>query len=208
MNLPGYHNEQQYILDNPTDQLIPIRRKVFKQIGDSIFLLDSPLPGPIVQKDIAIDIKEQRQKSINHSFTLSITGEFIYCFRCEFLTYYSTGDVIFIKNGKWNPNKVSQTKMYLYQGRTIVSILDNNLIKVSSPFDSNYNSSMRSGYLTMDSNNSKINWKCGIGSITFKKNLVIGNNTSFLTQIKQGDRLFLLNSKDISDSIHLTSTNK
>ena len=43
---------------------------------------------------------------------------------------------------------------------------------------------MRSGYLTMDTDNYKVDWKCGLGTISFKKNLVIGAHSSFIAQLK------------------------
>ncbi len=150
-------------------------------VGENIFLIDFPLPGPIAQVEAGLNLKDPTKKTIYHSFTLNVSGEYIYCFRCEFLTYYSTGDIIFIKNGKANQATFTESP---YQGRIIVSIFDNNLLKVSSPFDQNYNSSMRSGYLTIDSENSKVKWKSGIGSISFKKNLVIGKNTQFKSEVK------------------------
>lgn len=87
----------QYLKDNPNAKTIPIERKIIKVISKHIVLLESPFPLPRTQSSYEISIiKQKTRNDIEHSFNLMIYGDYVYCFRCEFLVYYNTGDSLFV----------------------------------------------------------------------------------------------------------------
>jgi hypothetical protein len=87
----------EYLKKHPTASKVPIQRRIIKLINKHLVLLDSPFPLPTMQSNVTFNvIKQKTQSDIEHSFNLYVYGDYIYCFRCEFLNYYSVGDSFFI----------------------------------------------------------------------------------------------------------------
>jgi hypothetical protein len=100
------HDLQSYLKNNPGATDIPVQRKIIKLVNKHLVLLDSQFPIPKIQQSVNLNlIKQKKGSEINHSFTLNIYEDYVYCFKCEFLTHYSIGDsliiVIAIKLEKW-----------------------------------------------------------------------------------------------------------
>jgi len=123
-----------------------------------------------------------------------ISGEYVYCAGCGFVTKYSPGDYLFVKDSKaenYNDNINNIT----YKSRIITEILDDCLLKVNSDYnfeniiDNNINYYFTKVSITQyeffNSDNGKIEWFSGNGSLIVKNNkIVIGVNTHFLYQVK------------------------
>lgn len=64
---------------------------------------------------------------------------------------------------------------------------------MNKPFGKFYQlSSLRSSYSVIDSFNKTYRWKGGSGYIKSYKNLIFGFKTNFNIEVKEGDRIFML----------------
>jgi hypothetical protein len=98
VKIDQYNHELQSFLKNNTDAtIVPIQRKIIKLVNKHILLLDSPFPLSKIQQNVVFNlIKQKKGSEINHSFTLNIYDDYVYCYKCEFLTHYSIGDSLVI----------------------------------------------------------------------------------------------------------------
>lgn len=89
---------EEYIMENPNDNMIPIKRKIIRLINKHLVFFDNPFPYPTYQYNFNFNVIREKRKEINYSNNLLIYGDMIYCSKCEFLLYYSLGDTISIVN--------------------------------------------------------------------------------------------------------------
>lgn len=88
---------EDYLKEYPEATKIPLQRKMLKLVNKHLIILDGPFPIPKTTNQVNVNLIKQRiTDEITTSFTLNVYGEYIYCFRCEFLTHYSVGDSLFI----------------------------------------------------------------------------------------------------------------
>ncbi len=88
----------EYMQLNPDAKKIPIQRKILKLINNHLVLLENPFPSnKIFYDNVKLRvIKEKNPNQIDHLYSLLVYGEYVYCFRCEFLVFYNVGDSLFI----------------------------------------------------------------------------------------------------------------
>jgi hypothetical protein len=208
--IDSYHKDLKSYLDkNPGAQKIPVQRRILKHINKHLILLDSEFPFPKTQNDVNLNlIKLKKTAEIEHAFNLLIYDDFIYCHKCEFLVYYSIGDSIIVRNGRFSESMRSIFKDNIYESRRIINIYDNNLLQVEKLFTKDFiGPQIRNNYIAMNSDNKTIRWKGAKGYIQFAKgNIITGLNTNFLS-VSKGDIIFMLDSSRINDNHHNTSTN-
>jgi hypothetical protein len=85
-----------YLKENPEATIIRVSRRILKQINKHTLLIDSPFPYPTFSEKMEINLIKQKTSEIENSFSLTVYGDYVFCYRCEFLTYYSPGDTLFI----------------------------------------------------------------------------------------------------------------
>lgn len=89
-------NIDNYIKSFPDAKTIKISRKVVFVLNRGFFLLDNPFPIDFSTTDFEIQPRAISKKIARHKGVLLIKGNFVYCFRCNFLLFYSEGDSLFI----------------------------------------------------------------------------------------------------------------
>ncbi len=85
---------EEYIIENPNEDMIPIRRKIIKLINKHLVFFDTPFPYPTYEYNFNYNIIREKRKEMNNNDNLLVYGDMIYCQKCEFLLYYSIGDSI------------------------------------------------------------------------------------------------------------------
>lgn len=92
-----YLNLSEFINKNPENKTVKIKRKIVKRITNNLVLLDSPFPyDTSAYEEFLVPIKPKKQETKNHSFHLLVLDDYIYCNKCDFLSFFSVGDSLFI----------------------------------------------------------------------------------------------------------------
>jgi hypothetical protein len=87
----------EFIASNPNANKVPIDRKIVKLVNKNLVILDGAFPSSKFSTDFSLVlINQKKTNELNISFNLMVYGEYVYCFRCEFLTYYKVGDSLLI----------------------------------------------------------------------------------------------------------------
>lgn len=89
---------EEYLRFHPEANKIPLQRKILKFIDNHLVLLENPFPtDKIFYDNVKLTvIKEKNPKQVDNSHSLIVYGDYVYCFKCEFLIYYNVGDSLFI----------------------------------------------------------------------------------------------------------------
>lgn len=92
-----FANLKEYLEKNMNNKTVIYKRRIVKRITRNLVLLDSPFPYPTSSyKEFLSPIKSKEIETKSHSFHLIIFDDYIYCYKCEFLTFYEIGDSLFI----------------------------------------------------------------------------------------------------------------
>lgn len=221
---------EDYLITYPDRTVIPVERRILKLINKHLVVLDLPMPTSGFSTKFGLTYGGERKSSeINTSFNLNVFGEYIFCYRCEFMTYYNPGDYLFIKNGLYSDSMKLSFKGTSYKSRRILKIYDNQLLKVEKKFPKDFQGAvLRNNFFVFEYLNSlneqiererkfqKLNennifsnliWKKGRGIIYVKGKLILGLNSNFKTELQRGNKIFMYNVNKVQEYFNVANSN-